>query len=130
MLIDHEGQPAWRSRLKSIERGEPADGKPVWIETHVDRQRMPLIEETVEPPTKLVARIQDEGLMFGGTWTWALEPHDGGTAVTITEDGFVKSKPMRAAARLFPMTAGAESFLKDLALHLGSSVKPEVLRAR
>src|SRR5688500_6992477 len=40
-----------------------------------------------QPPSRLVTRIADPELPFGGTWTFTLAAEGGGTRLTITEHG-------------------------------------------
>ena len=42
-----------------------------------------------DPPRKLMTRIADKSLPFGGTWTYDLKEAGTGTELTITEDGEV-----------------------------------------
>jgi hypothetical protein len=58
--------------------------------------------ETVEaqPPRRLVSRIADPTLPFGGTWTYAISPLPDGSSLTITEDGYVSNPIFRFVSRL------------------------------
>ncbi len=51
----------------------------------------PITFEVVEsvPPRRLVRRIADKNLPFGGSWTYEVEPVAGGAALRITENGEV-----------------------------------------
>ena len=40
-----------------------------------------------DPPRTLVSKVKETEKMFGGTWTVAIAPVDGGSTLTITEDG-------------------------------------------
>lgn len=58
--------------------------------------------ETVEsrPPHRLVSRISDPGLPFGGTWTYEVRrTPSGATTLTVTEDGFVTNPIFRFVAK-------------------------------
>ena len=57
--------------------------------------------EVVEsrPPERLVVRIADPDLPFGGTWTYELQPEGAGTRVTITEHGQVFNPIFRFMSR-------------------------------
>jgi hypothetical protein len=77
---------------------------------HVERQ----------PPRRLVTRIADADLPFGGTWTFELAPEEGGTRVTITERGEIRNPIFRAVARyVFGYGATMEAFLDELRAHIG-----------
>jgi hypothetical protein len=75
--------------------------------------------------------VVDDGLPFGGTWTWELAPAGGGTRLTITEAGFIRNPIFRLMSRLFfPPTGTMEKYLRALAAELGDSAEPRVLRVR
>lgn len=64
---------------------------------------------------ELVTRIVDDGLPFGGTWTYQLEPVADGTRLTITEDGFVRNPLYRFMARyVFGYEKTVEEYLDAL----------------
>lgn len=72
------------------------------------------------PHERLVNRIADDKLPFGGRWIFELAPDGGGTALTITEDGFVTNPVFRFLSKtVFSQTATLEKFLADLGAHLG-----------
>ena len=53
-----------------------------------------------QPPTRLVVRIADDDLPYGGAWTYELAPAGTGTSLTITERGFIDSVVMRGLAAM------------------------------
>ena len=76
-----------------------------------------------EQPTRLVTRIADETLPFGGTWTWTLSPDPGGTRVTITERGYVTNPIFRFMSRfVFGHHATQSDFLRALGRRFGHDV--------
>lgn len=86
LLTDLDRYPAWRPDVDSVIRLDDRDGLPIWRETLGTGV---ITFETVarDSARLLVARIADEDLPFGGQWTYRLTPTDGGTRLTITEDG-------------------------------------------
>ena len=59
-----------------------------------------------DPPRRLVSRVKDTEKMFGGTWTVVIAPADvstgsgqGGSTLTITEDGWVGNPIFRFVSR-------------------------------
>ena len=52
-----------------------------------------------DPPRKLVTRVKDTEKMFGGTWTVVISPANGGSTLTITEDGWVGNPIFRFVSR-------------------------------
>ena len=58
--------------------------------------------ETAETPTRMVVRIADTSLAFGGTWTHELRAtSSGGTDLTTTEDGEVYNPIFRFMSKFF-----------------------------
>src|SRR5213078_4249405 len=51
------------------------------------------------PPLRLVTRVKESETQFGGTWTIDIAPADGGSTVTITEDGWVANPVFRFISR-------------------------------
>lgn len=121
-LTDVEAMPAWRKDLKSVKRLPDRDGKPVWVETSSFGE-MPLYVEISEPPRKLVTRIADPNLPFGGTWTFEIAPAEGGATLRITENGEIRTAFFRFMARfVFGYTSTMETYLRDLGTKFGENV--------
>jgi hypothetical protein len=84
--------------------------------------------ETVEmtPPRKLVSRIADPKLLFGGTWTFEITATAEGSTFRITENGFVTNPVFRFLSRfVFGHTGTIESYLKSLAKKFGEPSRIE-----
>lgn len=98
MITDVESFPRWREDVKSVEIVQRAAAGPVWRERSSDGT---ITYETVEsvPQRRLVSRISDRTLPFGGTWTFDLAPTPRGTRMTIREDGEVYNPVFRLASR-------------------------------
>lgn len=76
-------------------------------------------------PERLVVRISDPNLPFGGTWTYELRPVDGATRLVITERGEVYNPIFRFMSRfVFSQTSTIEGFLSALGTKLGEQVTP------
>jgi Polyketide cyclase / dehydrase and lipid transport len=113
-IADVGSYAAWRTSLSGVEVLAPTDGRARWIEVSGgDRVAMEQVER--QPPRRLVTRIADPDLPFGGTWTFELAPEEGGTRVTITERGEIRNPIFRAVARfVFGYGATMETFLSEL----------------
>jgi hypothetical protein len=78
-----------------------------------------------DPERRLVTRIADPDLAFGGTWTYELAPEDGGTRLSITEHGEIYNPLFRFIARfILGYSATLETYLADLARHLAADPSP------
>ena len=77
-------------------------------------------------------RILDIGhwkLNIGGTWTYELREQDGGTLVTVTEDGEICNPFFRVMSKLvFGYHRTQESYLNALGQKFGEEVTVERLR--
>ena len=124
-LTDYDGYPAWRGDVKSVRRLEPIGGKHAFVEETGQGPRTYAVELT-EPGRRLVLRIADDDLPYGGTWTFELAADANGTTLAITEDGFVKPVIFRALARfVFGYHSTMEGYLAGLAKKLGETVTVE-----
>jgi hypothetical protein len=78
-------------------------------------------------PTRLVTRITDDSLPYGGQWEFTLTPDGDGTILTITERGFVTPAFFRLMARyVFGFTRTMVQYHRTLAAALDTTVTPEV----
>ena len=122
-ITDHAEEPSWRSDLKRIERLPDRERRPVWREFGRRHQAMTL--ETVESyaPQRLVRRIVDDGLPFGGRWIYEIAAETNGSKLTITEDGEVYNPIFRFMSRFLMNRHGTiDTYLQALGRHLGQAV--------
>ena len=78
------------------------------------------------PPQRMVTRILDTDLGYSGKWTYLFTAENGGTRVTITEDGEVSNVLFRFMARyVFGYTATLDGYLDSLAKRFGESATPQ-----
>jgi len=115
LITDFQGQTNWRPKLERVDRLPSQNGHEIWRE--VEGRHRQLSFETIEcsPPRVLVRRIVDEGLPFGGSWTFEIVPETGGSRLTITEHGEVHNVVFRFVSRfLIGHTAGIETYASNL----------------
>jgi uncharacterized protein YndB with AHSA1/START domain len=118
-ITDVDAMPSWREGLKSVKHLSDRNGLPAHVEMTTSGT---IPYETVEmtPPQKLVTRIADSKLPFGGTWTFEIAPVSDGATLRITERGYVTNPFFRFMSRtIFSQTATMESYLKSLAKKFG-----------
>ncbi len=114
LITDVDRFPAWRSGVKSVQRLPERDGRPQWIE-ETTSGRITLAVDSMEPPRRLVVRIADPELPFGGTWTYELAPAGRGTTLVITEHGEIYNPLFRFMARfVFGYEGTLASYLEAL----------------
>lgn len=120
-ITNVEKFPEWRSKVKSVEVVSLPGGTRSFREKGGDGEILYVIDEA-QPPTRLVTRIADKTLPFGGTWTYELAPAAAGTTLRITEDGEVYNPVFRFMSRfVFGQTATIDGYLDDLRKKLSSS---------
>jgi uncharacterized protein YndB with AHSA1/START domain len=117
--------PAWRTDVTGIEILPAGKYLVMWRE----RSRHGSIEmaiEAQEPPRRLVTRIADTTLPFGGSWEFDLAADgDDASRVTITERGSVYNPIFRVASRyVMGHTATIDGYLRALGHHYGQDVVP------
>jgi len=118
-ITDIDAMPSWRASLKSVKHLPDVNGLPAWIET-LDNGVIPLETTASEPPAKLVVRIADPKLPFGGTWTYEIRATPEGSALRITENGEVYNPVFRFVSRFFlGYTATIDGYLNSLARKFG-----------
>ena len=110
--------PKWRSKLDRVEVLPPVDGKVTFHEVGDDGRILYVVEEAV-PDERLVTRIADPELPFGGRWTYTLRPVPAGTELEIVEDGEVYNPLFRFMSRfVFGHSTSIDRYLADMARRL------------
>jgi len=121
------GPPDWRTGVKSFGLLPDQDGRKRWWEedSHGHKITYELVE--AKPPQRLVTRIAEQGLPFGGGWTFEIAPLPGGaTELRIREDGEIYNVIFRFLARFFfGYTGSIETYLRDLGAKFGEPVAME-----
>ncbi len=105
--------------------GEGAEER--WVLYGTSGDLLPLVVESETAGELMVTRIVDEGMPFGGTWTYQLESAGPGTTVvTVVERGVIHNPLLRVAARWLVGYHGTmDGYLTALAKRFGSR-QPEV----
>ncbi len=114
-ITDFSAYKTWRSGVSAVERLPDMNGHPVWKETDSRGDSIPY--ETVESVqgNRLVRRIADSSLPFGGTWEFSLETTPDGVILTITEDGEVYNPIFRFVSRfIMGHSKNIHRYLSDL----------------
>lgn len=120
LLTSRGDFPRWRSDVQRVELLPPANGHARYREIGKNGTITYAVEEVV-PGRRMVTRIDDRSLPFGGTWTYELVP-DGPSVTTlrITEDGEVYNPVFRVMSRfVFGHTATIDAFLADVEKKVG-----------
>jgi uncharacterized protein YndB with AHSA1/START domain len=118
--------PEWRSDVKRVELLSSTPAGVSWRE-HGRNGAISFAIDAWEPPTRLVGRIADKGLPFGGSWEYRVEPDgESGSRVTITERGSIYNPIFRFVSRfIVGYTASLKGYLNALARRFGGDTMPE-----
>lgn len=109
------GPPSWRPDVTNYQELPPLGDHRLWRET--DKHGQTITFEAIEstPPRRLVTRIADLKLPFGGTWTYEIVPTGDSCTLTITENGEVYNPLFRFVSRfIMGHTATIDAYLAAL----------------
>src|SRR5689334_4408157 len=121
VVRDFASAPKWRADVKRIEIETPVYFREEGKHGTVNYE---LVEDV--PAQRMVTRIRDTDLGYGGQWTYSFAPENGGTRVTIREDGEVSNVIFRFMSRyVFGQTSTIDTYLTSLAAHFGEAVTPQ-----
>lgn len=122
-ILDVERGTTWRSGLKKVEVLQLNPFR--WRET-ADWGTITFVREEARPPELIATRIADEDQGFGGTWTYRIEPANGRTTLTITENGTVSNPLFRFMSRfVFGHYTSLETYARDLGKLFGETPQVE-----
>jgi len=121
------GPPDWRTGVKSFGELPEQNGRKRWWEEDTHRHKITYELVEAKPPERLVTRIAQPGLPFGGGWTFEIVAlPTGGAELRIHEDGEIYNAIFRFMARfLFGYTGSIETCLRDLGAKFGEPVAIE-----
>ena len=126
-ITDYSKFPEWRKSVKQVEALPAVNGQPSWRETDSHGNVIPyeIIESTASQ--RMLTRIANPKLPFGGTWNYQISSTpDGATVLRITENGEIYNPVFRFAARFFlGYSATQEQYLRDLGDRFGQQVTVE-----
>ena len=121
VITDVKNFPSWRSSVTSVEILPDSGGRRRFRETGSDGEILYEVEQSV-PDQRLVTRIADPSLPFGGRWMYELIPHGNSTTLRITEDGEVYNPVFRFVSRfVMGHTRTLDRYLLDVARRFGAA---------
>jgi len=127
VLTDPAGFPTWRHDIKTVDVLPATPTGPSWRE-HSSNGTITYVVDVLEPQRRLIARIADTKLAFGGSWEYRVEPVSAAeTKVTIIERGSVYNPIFRFVSRfLMGHTATIDAYLRALGRKFGREPTPTV----
>jgi hypothetical protein len=125
-ITDYKNFPAWLTLVKSVEPLPNKNGWPQWKETLSDGSVIPLETTEFVPPIRMVTRIADPALPFGGTWTYVLTSDGSRSTLRIWENGYVNPPLFRFLSRfVFGHTSTMNDYLHSLGKKFNEDVSPQ-----
>lgn len=117
-ITDFAKFPEWRSGIKTVEIISNGEGETRFRENGLHGAVTYKVEER-RPGSRLVTRIDDPSLPFGGKWTLEVRAVPGGSELTITEDGEVYNPIFRVMSKVvFSPYTTIDTYQADLGKRL------------
>lgn len=121
-LTNVDGFPQWRTEVTRVELLPDENGQRGWRE-HANHDVVTYRVVESDAPRRLVVRIADDNLPYGGTWTYELSPAGSGTRLTIAERGEIYNPIFRFVAHfVLGYTATMDGVLRALESKHGESL--------
>ena len=119
IVSDFAKYPEWRTGVTRVDVEGPAAPGTI-IREHGANGTIPYRIEVFEPPSKILTRIADSSLAFGGTWTFEVFPNDSGSELVLTENGEIYNPIFRLLGKFFfsPYET-IDTYMADLKKKLG-----------
>ena len=123
VITDYAKMPEWWPAVKAVRLEKLPAGTELTWNTDKHGQQIAFRTKEERHGERLVREIVGKDLPFGGTWTFELaDAADGGTTLTLTEDGFITPPVFRALATwVFGLDTTQKDYLASLEKHLGKN---------
>lgn len=119
LITEVESFPEWRDDVWSVTVLDSEGPGPAWRE-ETDMGELTFETEAWDPPNAMTARIADEGIPFGGSWTYEVILDGTGARLIITENGEVYNPLFRFMSRfVFGHESTIRSYLEAVQGELG-----------
>jgi len=121
VISNFKDAPLWRPNVQGVEALPPEGNLVRFREKSSDGAITYEVVESVAP-RRVVRRIADPGLPFGGRWIYEIVPVAGGCRVNITERGEVYNPVFRFVSRfVLGQTLTLDTYLRNLGRHFGEN---------
>jgi polyketide cyclase/dehydrase/lipid transport protein len=125
LISNFKEAPAWRPDVRAVELLPPVGGHIRFLEKGKNGEITMEVTE-MNSPQRLVTRIADPKLPFGGSWIFEILPAADGCRLNITERGDIYNPVFRFVSRfILGYTATLDTYLKNVARKFGSTAVPE-----
>jgi hypothetical protein len=125
LVSNFKDAPAWRSDVRDVEMLPSVQGLARFREKGKSGEITMEVAES-NAPQRLVTRIADPKLPFGGVWIFEITPTADGCNLNITERGEIYNPVFRLVSHfILGYTATLDNYLRNVARKFGSSAQPE-----
>jgi hypothetical protein len=124
LISNFKDGASWREGLQQVELLPDRDGHARFREkSNNGAITMEVVESN--PPQRLVTRIDDRDVPFGGIWIFEIAPTADGSRLNITERGEVYNPVFRFVSRfIIGYSTTMDTYLKSVARKFGESAVP------
>jgi hypothetical protein len=124
LISNPQDAKSWRIGLQKVDLLEPREGRTRFAEVTEDGTITYEVAE-VKPPVRMVTRISDSKLPFGGSWIYEVSPVPGGCRLNITERGEIYNPVFRFASRIFlGHNRSLDKYLESVSRKFGDTAAP------
>ncbi len=125
LISDVKAAPAWRPDVQNVELLEPVNGH---IRFREKGRNGAFTMEVVElnSPSRMVTRIADPGLPFGGIWIFDIAATADGSGLNITERGEIYNPVFRFVSRfILGYNRTMDAYLQNVSRRFNESSLPQ-----
>ena len=124
LISDFKSAPTWRSEVRQVELLPEANEHARFRE--IGSTGALTMEVTQwNPPRRMVTRIADKGLPFGGSWIFEIAPTAGGCQLNITERGEIYNPVFRFVSRfILGYERTLNTYLQSVSRKFGENTTP------
>jgi hypothetical protein len=124
LISNFKDGPSWREGLQQVDLLPDRDGHLRFREKSNNGAITMEVVESI-PPQRLVTRIDDKDVPFGGVWIFEVSPIPEGARLNITERGEVYNPVFRFVSRfILGYRATLDIYLKSVARKFGDNSPP------
>lgn len=124
LISNFKDEPSWRTDVQQVEMLPERAGHIRFMEKSKNGTMPFEVEESI-PPQRMVTRIDEKKVPFGGRWIFEISPTADGCRLNITERGEVYNPVFRFVSRfILGYTGTLDRYLTSVAKKFGESALP------
>jgi hypothetical protein len=125
LISDFKAAPSWRSDVQEVDLLPPTEGHLRYREKGTNGAiTMEVVESN--PSSRMVMRIADKGLPFGGMWIFDISPTAEGCRLNVTERGEIYNPVFRFVSRfVLGYRRTLDTYLQNVSRRFGETSLPQ-----